>query len=905
MKNELKISKLAIICVLCTAVSGAYAASSVRSLGGTGTYSSASSAAAANTSSSGSTSSVRGGSVRVTPSSGVTGTSTEVEAGTTTSGRVATTPRLSIGQYLGGTTSVSGGSSLRPQTPSTGGSSGGVDPDVAAGLRQEVDQLQRDVESLRDADDSFSDQLLDKQDLLTSRDDLVEIDQSSKEIFINTDNLAEAISEKLPSTRPVEIGSDGAYIQWRYEGDAQWNNIVSLDELKGPKGDPGESVSVDEVVNAVEDELQTAVNDAVNAVVKTAVADEIKNADLVTGADLAGLATTEQLNAKADKATTLAGYGIRDAYKDTEVDALLAGKENIANKTQQITSASTQDQYPSAAAVYGAIEAATSGIATSDDIAQFQQDVANLKTTVGDETSGLVKDVNDLGASIAQKADSSAVSALEADVESVRGVANEAALGAANAISGLSTKADKTELAAKEDVANKKTTLTNSDTDYPSTSAVTSALANKADREELSNLATKDELAGKADKSELEAYATNESVDTKLENYYTISEVDDKVANVVAGDMGEALTGKEDVSNKTQTVVDDETKYPSSAAVYRELETKAFKTDLDAKADKAELAGYATTEQLDAKADKSELANYATSEDLAGYATSDQLNAKADKSELANYATTEQLGTKADKTELANYATTEQLAGKADASTVQQLQTGVDNAVAAAGVAKSTAEAAQSTANQAKTAAENAQTTADAAKSAADSANAALAGKQDKLNYVPEDSANKVVAINDGNKASSTSFPSVGAVTEWTEQRISELSTEGLPVNPDNIGPGAITEEKLSADSVSTVKIQDGAVTTDKIADGAVTEEKLSTEVQETIAGKADASSLKALAYKDTVNSAEIDDGAVTKSKLSSDVQETLDNAVTTSGAGPDKLLGTDSSGAKVWYEII
>ena len=896
MKNELKISKLAIICVLCTAVSGAYAASSVRSLGGTGTYSSASSAAAANTSSSGSTSSVRGGSVRVTPSSGVTGTSTKVEAGTTTSGRVATTPRLSIGQYLGGTTSVSGGSSLRPQTPSTGGSSGGIDPDVAAGLRQEVDQLQRDVESLRDADDSLSDQLLDKQDLLTSRDDLVEIDQSSKEIFINTDNLAEAISEKLPSTRPVEIGSDGAYIQWRYEGDAQWNNIVSLDELKGPKGDPGESVSVDEVVNAVEDELQTAVNDAVNAVVKTAVADEIKNADLVTGADLAGLATTEQLNTKADKATTLAGYGIRDAYKDTEVDALLAGKENIANKTQQITSASTQDQYPSAAAVYGAIEAATSGIATSDDIAQFQQDVANLKTTVGDETSGLVKDVNDLGASVAQKADSSAVSALETEVESVRGVANEAALGAANAISGLSTKADKTELAAKEDVVNKKTTLTNSDTDYPSTSAVTSALANKADREELSDLATKDELAGKADKSELGAYATNESVNTKLENYYTISEVDDKVANVVAGDMGEALTGKEDVSNKTQTVVDDETKYPSSAAVYRELETKAFKTDLDAKADKAELANYATTEQLDAKADKSELANYATS---------DQLNAKADKSELANYATTGQLGTKADKTELANYATTEQLAGKADASTVQQLQTGVNNAVAAAGVAQSTAEAAQSTASQAKTAAENAQTTADAAKSAADSANTALAGKQDKLNYVPEDSANKVVAINDGNKASSTSFPSVGAVTEWTEQRISELSTEGLPVNPDNIGTGAITEEKLSADSVSTVKIQDGAVTTDKIADGAVTEEKLSTEVQETIAGKADASSLKALAYKDTVNSAEIDDGAVTKSKLSSDVQETLDNAVTTSGAGPDKLLGTDSSGAKVWYEII
>ena len=123
MKHDLKISRLAIICVLCTAVSGAYGASSVRALGGAGTYASASDAAAAGSdSAANSTASVRGGSLRVTPNSGASGTATSISTSNTTSGRVATSPRLSIGHYLGGGTAVSGGSSLRP---SGGGSSSG------------------------------------------------------------------------------------------------------------------------------------------------------------------------------------------------------------------------------------------------------------------------------------------------------------------------------------------------------------------------------------------------------------------------------------------------------------------------------------------------------------------------------------------------------------------------------------------------------------------------------------------------------------------------------------------------------------------------------------------------------------------------------------------------------------
>ena len=163
MKHELKISRLAVVCVLCAAVSGAYGASSVRSLGGSGTYTSA--AAAAADGNSGGAASVRGGSLRVTPSSGVSGTTTNISAGNTTGGRVATSPRLSIGHYLGGGTSVSGGSSIRPITPggstsgggSSSGGSGGVSSDDLDALRGQVDQLERDIEGLRTADDNFSD----------------------------------------------------------------------------------------------------------------------------------------------------------------------------------------------------------------------------------------------------------------------------------------------------------------------------------------------------------------------------------------------------------------------------------------------------------------------------------------------------------------------------------------------------------------------------------------------------------------------------------------------------------------------------------------------------------------------------------------------------------------------------
>lgn len=39
---------------------------------------------------------------------------------------------------------------------------------------------------------------------------------------------------------------------------------------------------------------------------------------------MSGFATKEEVAGKADKATTLAGYGIGDAYTKSEVDAAIA-----------------------------------------------------------------------------------------------------------------------------------------------------------------------------------------------------------------------------------------------------------------------------------------------------------------------------------------------------------------------------------------------------------------------------------------------------------------------------------------------------------------------------------------------------------------------------------------------------
>lgn len=134
MRTNFRFSIIAILSVLYASVAtSSYAASSVRALGGSGTFSSASSAASAKTTKTSNTSSggTRAGAMRV-------GNATRTGTRTSSTRGASSTPRLSIGKYLGGSTSVSGGSSTKPINP---GQSGSTSDGTDTKLKEQVEAL--------------------------------------------------------------------------------------------------------------------------------------------------------------------------------------------------------------------------------------------------------------------------------------------------------------------------------------------------------------------------------------------------------------------------------------------------------------------------------------------------------------------------------------------------------------------------------------------------------------------------------------------------------------------------------------------------------------------------------------------------------------------------------------------
>ena len=159
----------------------------------------------------------------------------------------------------------------------------------------------------------------------------------------------------------------------------------------------------------------------------------------------------------------------------------------------------------------------------------------------------------------------------------------------------------------------------------------------------------------------------------------------------------------------------------------------------------------------------------------------------------------------------------------------------VDDAAAAAAEAKQTADTAQSTATGAQSAVEALGATVGNAEAGlvkdvndlettVGQLDTELESKLDSATAATtyEVLTNKAAAINEGNQTSPTAYPSVGAIVQWTNKKIADLSDTGLPVNPGNIEDGTIAGSKLENGAVSTDKIADDAVTSDKIADGAV-----------------------------------------------------------------------------------
>lgn len=259
------------------------------------------------------------------------------------------------------------------------------------------------------------------------------------------------------------------------------------------------------------------------------------------------------------------------------------------------------------------------------------------------------------------------------------------------------------------------------------------------------------------------------------------------------------------------------------------------------------------------------------------------------------------------------------LDAKADASTVAEVKTTADTA-------KSTADEAKATADANKSAIENEQTGLAATKKVADAAATAAAAADTKAGNaqaaataaqatadaaatktevtsslaLKEDTSNKKGSITAENQSSASLFPTIGAVTEWTNNKITELSKSGLPVNPDNINDNSIGGSKLSNGAVSTEKIADGAVTEGKLStelagkvNNAQTSEQVSAAIVDAIKDKADkATTLEGYGITDAMTETEVKGYAVPKPST---------DCTAESGRC---VLSVDTAGLPYWMDV-
>ena len=328
MKNELKISTLSIVCVLCTAMAmPSFGAPAVRSLGGAGTYSSASSAASTGSkSASTAKSTVRGGSMRVGDAKPTTSTST----------RAAASPRLSIGKYLGGVTTVGG------SKPSSGGNLG------QAGVAQRVTKLE-EVLGLGEYDGNFGDLLIDVEqmqvDVKQLQDDLNDMTDGGYKISVEEEDGKLTISQG-----DKEVWAGG---------------FASFEGLK-------------------------ALQDALDALTGRASANETAIATLETGLEslkntvdgLGDIASGDLLNRVADLESTVRGLQSGGASGET-VTQLQEDVEGLSSQVKsvvaQLENAATKEQIKDFVKS-DAVESMIQDLATKGEITALQTEMAKLAT---------------------------------------------------------------------------------------------------------------------------------------------------------------------------------------------------------------------------------------------------------------------------------------------------------------------------------------------------------------------------------------------------------------------------------------------------------------------------------------------------------------------------------------------
>ena len=347
------------------------------------------------------------------------------------------------------------------------------------------------------------------------------------------------------------------------------------------------------------------------------------NAETVPMSESNTTTIKQTLDSKADKADTLVGYGITDAYTKEEVDAKLADKASAENMQATISDLETLET----------------------KVDTIETDLGDLGNEVNQNTSDIANKQDKLTAGTGISIEGNTISAT-----STGGTSNYTELTNKPQINNVELSGNKT--LSDLGIQPAGTYLTEvpaeyvTETELNSKGYLTTVPDGYARTEDLATVAT---TGSYEDLTEKPTIPTEYTLPTASTTVLGGVKVDGTTVTILDGVITAHVTGEGGTTDYSVL-----TNKPQINGV--ELSGNKTLTDLGIQA----AGSYATTTQLDAKADVSDLDNYLTIDDaIDSYATKEELGNKADSSTLSNYVTTESANqTYATKTELANKANT-------------------------------------------------------------------------------------------------------------------------------------------------------------------------------------------------------------------------------------------------------
>ena len=379
---------------------------------------------------------------------------------------------------------------------------------------------------------------------------------------------------------------------------------------------------------------------------------------------------TTQIAGKADKATTLAGYGITDGATKTELTEGLAGKVDNAditdmqvktNLTTTLSGTSTDTQYPSAKAVWNTIQVETSDIASSGELSALQ---GHVTTAEGE--------IDTLQTQMAGKANTADLGDL----------ATLDAVGSAQITDGSVATAD---IADKAVTEAKLSDTVNASLDKADTALQAADLADY-----VTKTAADAAYADIATEGVASTASTN--AQSALTNIGTLSELTTEAKTNTVAAINEVAT-EAAAAASAASAADTKAGQAQTAATAAQGEVDALEAVVNNETTGLAAAHTAIDALESGKLDKTGTAARATADASGNVITTTY----ATKAEIADLATDENLALKQDKTDNSLATTNKTVVGA-----INEVKTQADKGVSDAATAKSAADAAQQTASQAQ-----------------------------------------------------------------------------------------------------------------------------------------------------------------------------------------------------------